>query len=118
MRQLGMGSLLGVAQGSAEPPALIVIRYRPAAPAKSNDHLGLVGKGVTFDTGGVSIKPSEGMEKMKYDMAGGATMIAVMRTLATLKPVVKVICVVPATENMPGGRAQKPGDIQDRKSVV
>src|SRR5262249_37317648 len=69
MRQLGMGSLLGVAQGSAEPPALIIVRYKPDKP-KSQDHLALIGKGVTFDTGGVSIKPADGMEKMKYDMAG------------------------------------------------
>ncbi len=75
MQQLGMGALLGVAQGSAEPPALIVIRYRPEGAAADSAHLGLVGKGVTFDTGGISIKPSDGMEKMKYDMAGGAAML-------------------------------------------
>ncbi|MGH9667313.1 MAG: leucyl aminopeptidase family protein, partial [Bryobacteraceae bacterium] len=79
MRQLGMGSLLGVAQGSAEPPALIILRYKPAAAAAGKDHLGLVGKGVTFDTGGISIKPAEGMEKMKYDMAGGAAVLGAMR---------------------------------------
>src|SRR5579884_3237173 len=72
MRQLGMGALLGVAQGSAEPPALIVVRYKPANGSTGRDHLALVGKGVTFDTGGVSIKPADGMEKMKYDMSGGA----------------------------------------------
>jgi len=73
MKQLGMGSLLGVAMGSAEPPALIVLRYKPAKDASNGKaHLGLVGKGVTFDTGGISIKPADGMEKMKYDMAGGA----------------------------------------------
>ena len=82
----GMGSLLGVAQGSAEPPALIVVRYRPASASKSSDHLALVGKGVTFDTGGVSIKPAEGMEKMKYDMAGGAAVLGAMRAIAQLKP--------------------------------
>ena len=75
MRQLGMGALLGVAQGSAEPPALIIVRYVPAEGSTSRDHLGLVGKGVTFDTGGISIKPAEGMEKMKYDMAGGAAVL-------------------------------------------
>jgi leucyl aminopeptidase len=111
MRQLGMGSLLGVAQGSAEPPALIVIRYRPAAPPKSSDHLGLVGKGVTFDTGGVSIKPSEGMEKMKYDMAGGAAVLGAMQAIAQLKPAIPVTALVPAVENMVGSRAQRPGDI-------
>ena len=110
MQQLGMGALLGVAQGSAEPPALIVIRYTPSA-AKSADHLGLVGKGVTFDTGGISIKPSEGMEKMKYDMCGGAAMIGAMRAIAQLKPALRVTAFVPCVENMPGSRAQRPGDI-------
>jgi leucyl aminopeptidase len=109
MRQLGMGALLGVAQGSAEPPALIIVRYTPASP--SNDHLGLVGKGVTFDTGGVSIKPADGMEKMKYDMAGGAAMLGAMRALAQLKPPVRVTALIPAVENMVGSRAQRPGDI-------
>src|SRR5690242_20727443 len=79
MKQLGMGSLLGVAMGSAEPPALIVLRYRPAGKGHGSAHLGLVGKGVTFDTGGISIKPADGMEKMKYDMAGGAAMIEIGR---------------------------------------
>ncbi|MCL6565147.1 MAG: leucyl aminopeptidase [Acidobacteriia bacterium] len=108
---LRMGGLLAVSQGSAEPPRLIVLRYRPANPRPGAPVLGLVGKAVTFDTGGISIKPSEGMEKMKYDMAGGATVIAVMRAVARLKPPIEVLCVVPATENMPGGRAQKPGDV-------
>jgi leucyl aminopeptidase len=111
MRQLGMGSLLGVAQGSAEPPALIVVRYRPTAPPRSNDHLGLVGKGVTFDTGGVSIKPADGMEKMKYDMAGGAAVLGAMRAIAYLKPAIPVTALVPAVENMVSSRAQRPGDI-------
>ena len=110
MEKLGMGALLGVAQGSAEPPALIVIRYRPAKAA-SKDHLGLVGKGVTFDTGGISIKPAEGMEKMKYDMCGGAAMIGAMRAIAQLKPPIAVTAFIPAVENMPGSRAQRPGDI-------
>jgi leucyl aminopeptidase len=110
MRQLGMGALLGVAQGSAAPPALIVMRYVPEK-ALSSDHLGLVGKGVTFDTGGISIKPSEGMEKMKYDMAGGAAVIGAMQAIARLKPSVAVTGIVPAVENMPGSRAQRPGDI-------
>jgi leucyl aminopeptidase len=113
---LKMGALLSVAQGSVEPPRMIVITYTPSNPKPGAPVIGLVGKAVTFDTGGISIKPSEGMEKMKYDMAGGATMIGVMRALATLKPAVKVICVVPATENMPGGKAQKPGDIQTSMS--
>jgi leucyl aminopeptidase len=107
-----MGALIGVAQGSVEPPRVIVITYTPANLRADAPVLGLVGKAVTFDTGGISIKPADGMEKMKYDMGGGATMLGVMRALAQLKPSVKVICVVPATENMPGGRAQKPGDVQ------
>ena len=113
---LKMGAVLSVAQGSTEPPRMIVITYNPPSAKPGAPVIGLIGKAVTFDTGGISIKPSEGMEKMKYDMAGGATMIGVMRALATLKPAVKVICVVPATENMPGGRAQKPGDIQTAMS--
>jgi leucyl aminopeptidase len=110
--ELKMGALLSVAQGSIEPPRMMVVTYTPVNPMPGAPVIGLVGKAVTFDTGGISIKPAEGMEKMKYDMAGGATMLGVMRALAALKPNVKVICVVPSTENMPGGRAQKPGDIQ------
>ena len=113
---LKMGALLSVAQGSIEPPRVIVVTYTPSSAKPGSPVIGFVGKAVTFDTGGISIKPSEGMEKMKYDMAGGATMLGVMRALAALKPNVKVICVVPATENMPGGRAQKPGDIQTAMS--
>lgn len=114
--ELKMGALQSVAQGSVEPPRMIVITYTPANPKPGAPVIGLVGKAVTFDTGGISIKPADGMEKMKYDMAGGATMIGVMRALAALKPNVKVICVVPSTENMPGGKAQKPGDIQTAMS--
>ena len=110
--ELKMGALLGVAQGSEEPPRLIVVRYRPAQKKPGAPVLGLVGKAVTFDTGGISIKPADGMEKMKYDMGGGATMLGTLRALARLKPAVEVMAVVPATENMPGGRAQKPGDVQ------
>jgi leucyl aminopeptidase len=110
MRQLGMGALLGVAQGSDEPPALIILRYSPAN-ASSPDHLALVGKGVTFDTGGISIKPADGMEKMKYDMAGGAAVIAAMRAIGLLKPGVRVTGFIPAVENHISGRAQRPGDI-------
>ena len=110
MEKFGMGALLGVAQGSAEPPALVAIRYRPAQ-TESKTHLGLVGKGVTFDTGGISIKPADGMEKMKYDMAGGAAMIGAMRAIAQLKPAIRVTAFIPCVENMPGSRAQRPGDI-------
>ena len=113
---LKMGALLSVAQGSVEPPRMIVITYTPANPKPGAPVIGLVGKAVTFDTGSISIKPADGMEKMKYDMAGGATMIGIMRALAALRPNVKVICVVHSTENMPGGRAQKPGDIQTAMS--
>ena len=115
IKEMKMGAFWGVAQGSDEPPALIVMRYEPAG-APEKPVLGLVGKGITFDTGGISIKPADGMEKMKYDMAGGATMIGVMRAIALLKPKVKVIGIVCATENMPSGKAQKPGDIQTAMS--
>ena len=111
IRQLKMGAFWGGSQGSDEPPALIVLRYEPQGAPK-DVHLGLVGKGVTFDTGGISIKPADGMEKMKYDMAGAATMIGVMRAIALLKPKVKVTAIILATENMPSGKAQKPGDVQ------
>jgi leucyl aminopeptidase len=111
MMQLGMGSLLGVSQGSAAPPALIIVRYKPETPSKSSDHLALIGKGVTFDTGGVSIKPAEGMEKMKYDMAGGAAVLGAIRALAKLKPSIPVTAFVPAVENMVSSKAQRPGDI-------
>jgi leucyl aminopeptidase len=111
IKELKMGAFWSVAQGSDEPPALIIMRYEPAG-APEKPVLGLVGKGITFDTGGISIKPADGMEKMKYDMAGGATMIGAMRAIALLKPKVKVIGIVCATENMPSGKAQKPGDVQ------
>jgi len=109
MKDLGMGAFLGVAQGSAEPAKIIVLTYSPKTESKET--IAIVGKGITFDTGGISIKPSDGMEKMKYDMAGGATTIGVMRVIAQLKSQVKVIGVVPTIENMPGGRVQRPGDV-------
>jgi len=111
MKQLGMGSLLGVAMGSAEPAFLMVIRYQPERTPETSDHLGLVGKGVTFDTGGISIKPSDGMEKMKNDMAGAGAMLGAMRAIARLKPSIPVTAFIPTVENMPGSRAQRPGDI-------
>jgi leucyl aminopeptidase len=108
--QLGMGLLLGVARGSSEPPRVIVFRHNPpGAPAAPV--LGLVGKGITFDTGGISIKAAEGMERMKDDMAGGAAVACAMRAIGMLKAPMRVIGVVPTTENMPGGRAMKPGDV-------
>jgi len=110
--ELKMGALLSVARGSVEPPRMIVLTYNPPNPKPGAPVLGLVGKAVTFDTGGISIKPATDMEKMKFDMAGGAAMLGVMRALAKLRPAIKVIAIIPATENMPGGRAQKPGDVQ------
>jgi leucyl aminopeptidase len=116
IKELKMGAFWSVAQGSDEEPRLIVIRYEPQStpekPTAGKPVLGLVGKGITFDTGGISIKPADGMEKMKYDMAGGAAMIGAMRAIALLKPRVKVIAIISATENMPSGKAQKPGDVQ------
>jgi leucyl aminopeptidase len=114
MKELGMGALLGVARGSDEPAKLIVLRYTPdeSEPMGNDaDVIAVVGKGITFDSGGISIKPAEGMEKMKYDMSGAAATLAVMRALAQLKPRVNVIGVMPTTENMPSGRAYKPGDV-------
>ena len=111
IRGLKMGAFWGVSQGSDEPPALIVLRYEPAG-APEKPVLGLVGKAITFDSGGISIKPADGMEKMKYDMAGGAAMLGAMRGIALLKPKLKVIGIICASENMPSGKAQKPGDVQ------
>jgi leucyl aminopeptidase len=110
--ELKMGAFAAVAQGSAEPPALIVMTYTPAGGVAADAPvMGLVGKGITFDTGGISIKPADNMEKMKYDMAGSAAMIGAMQAIAQLKPKVEVIGVVCSAENMPDGRAFKPGDV-------
>jgi leucyl aminopeptidase len=112
LQELGMGAFAAVAQGSAQPPALIVMTYTPETGVDPGAPvLGLVGKGITFDTGGISIKPADNMEKMKYDMAGAAAMIGAMRAIASLKPRVKVISVVCSAENMPDGKAYKPGDV-------
>jgi leucyl aminopeptidase len=112
IQELKMEAFWAVAKGSAQPPALIVMTYEPEIkPAAGAPVMGLVGKGITFDTGGISIKPADGMEKMKYDMAGAAAMIGAMHAIARLKPAVKVIGVVCSAENMPDGRAFKPGDI-------
>ena len=110
MEELGMGSFLGVAQGSVEPPKLITLQYR-GDPENPDNNLGLLGKGITFDSGGLSLKTASGMEDMKRDMAGGATVIGTMQILARLQPKINVIGMVGATENMPGGQAQRPGDI-------
>ena len=110
MGRLEMGALLGVAQGSEEAPKLIVLRYK-GDPENQSNSLGLLGKGITFDSGGISIKPSANMGAMKGDMAGGASVIAAIKAIGQLKPKINVTAIVPATENMPGGRAQRPGDI-------
>jgi leucyl aminopeptidase len=110
IQRMNMGAFWSVAQGSDEPPRLIVLRYSHSQ-APESPVVGLIGKGITFDTGGISIKPAENMHEMKTDMAGGATMLGVMQALAQLKPKVRVITVIPATENMPSGKAYKPGDV-------
>lgn len=109
-----MGALLGVARGSDEPPVMIIVRHDGGRP--DGPRLALVGKGITFDTGGISLKPAAGMEMMKWDMGGGAAVLAAMWAIAKLNPRVNVLGVVPATENMPGGRAYKPGDVLVSKS--
>ncbi|QHN03720.1 leucyl aminopeptidase [Granulicella sp. WH15] len=112
LEELKMGAFLAVAQGSEQPPALIVMTYTPAAPqVEGAPVIGLVGKGITFDTGGISLKPADNMEKMKYDMAGSAAMIGAMRAIAQLKPNVKVVSVICSAENMPDGKAYRPGDV-------
>jgi leucyl aminopeptidase len=107
--KLGMGSFLAVAQGSAEPLKFIVLRYSGAA--KTAAPVVLVGKGITFDTGGISLKPGAEMDEMKYDMGGAASVLGTFRALAELQPAINVVGLIPATENMPGGRAVKPGDV-------
>jgi leucyl aminopeptidase len=107
---LNMGLLLGVARGSQEPPRLLVLQHTPPG-APASPVLGLIGKGITFDTGGISIKPADNMDKMKDDMSGGAAVICAMTAIARLKLPVRCLGVVPMTENMPGGRAVKPGDV-------
>lgn len=112
LREQKMNAFLAVAQGSAQPPALVVLRYEPeGALPQDAPVIALVGKGITFDTGGISIKPADGMEKMKYDMAGAAAMLGAMRAIALRKPAVRVLCLICSAENMPSGTAYKPGDI-------
>jgi leucyl aminopeptidase len=107
--KLGMGSFLSVAQGSAEPPRFIVAQYRGAA--KTVKPVVLVGKGITFDTGGISLKPGAEMDEMKFDMGGAASVLGTLRAVAELKPKLNLVVIVPATENMPSGTAVKPGDV-------
>jgi len=111
MEKLGMGSLLGVSRGSDEPPKLIVMKYEPRSRKRGKTLLALVGKGITFDSGGISLKPGENMELMKYDMTGAATVIGTMRAIAQLKPSIPVLGVAPCSENLPSGKATKPGDV-------
>ena len=108
MEQLGMGGILAVNQGSTEPPKMVILEYRPSG---KRDTLLLVGKGITFDSGGVCLKPSKGMEEMKYDMCGGAAVLAAMEAVGREKPKIGVVAIIPATDNMAGGGAVKPGDI-------
>lgn len=110
MQELGMGGLLGVSQGSAEPPKFVILRYRGATHS-SDKGMAFVGKGITFDTGGISLKPAERMDEMKGDMAGAAAVIGAMQAIASLKPAVNVTALVSTTENMPSGTAYRPGDI-------
>lgn len=110
MEELGMGALLGVAKGSYQPPKLIVLKYN-GDPENPSKNLGIIGKGITFDSGGISIKGASGMERMKGDMSGGASVLGAMQAISQLRPKVNVTGIVPATENMPGGQAQRPGDI-------
>jgi len=109
MEKLGMGALLSVTKGSHQPPKLIVLRYSGAAKAKKP--VVLVGKGITFDTGGISLKSAGEMDEMKYDMSGAASVLGAMRALAGMRAPVNVVAVVPTCENMPGGNASKPGDV-------
>jgi leucyl aminopeptidase len=109
MEAMGMGALLGVARGSSQPPKFITLTYK--GDEGSEKALGFVGKGITFDSGGISIKPSEGMDEMKGDMAGAAAVMAALAAIAQLKPKINVSAIIPATENLPSGSALKPGDI-------
>ena len=112
MEQEGMGSLLSVARGSDEPAKLIVLKYTPSNSVDDGDGLlAFVGKGITFDSGGISLKPGENMELMKYDMTGGATVMGAMRAIGQLKPSISVLGVIPCAENLPSGKATKPGDV-------
>jgi leucyl aminopeptidase len=111
MEALGMGALLGVGQGAAHPPVLIGIKLPGWEKASPERRLAFVGKGVCFDSGGISIKPSERMEEMKHDKSGAAAVVAAARTLARIAPDAPVMAVAPMVENMPGGNAQRPGDV-------
>ncbi|MEK7866596.1 MAG: leucyl aminopeptidase [Planctomycetota bacterium] len=109
MKKLGMGAALGVSLGSTEPPRFLYLKYK--APGRARKTVALVGKGITFDSGGLCIKPADGMEHMKMDMGGGAAVLGAFSVIAELQPPVNVIGIIPATENMPGAAAYKPGDV-------
>jgi len=109
MKKHGMGAMLGVSFGATEPPRFLYLRYK--APGRARKTIALVGKGITFDSGGLCIKPADGMEHMKMDMGGGAAVLGVFSVLAALAPPVNVLGIIPATENMPGANAYKPGDV-------
>ena len=112
MKKLGMNSLLSVSLGSEQPAKLIVLKYTPKkSTGKKGELLSLVGKGVMFDTGGISLKPPSNMEAMKYDMSGGATVFGAMRAIAILKPSVPVLGIIGCVENMPDGKASRPSDV-------
>ena len=118
MEAMGMGALLGVARGSGQPPKLIILSYK--GRMNSERAMGLLGKGITFDSGGISIKPSEGMGEMKTDMAGAAAVMAALQAIASLKTRANVTAIIPATENLPSGTALKPGDVleaMNRKTI-
>ena len=116
MRKLGMNSLLGVAQGSARPPRLVIMRWN-GCKAKEVP-VAFVGKGVVFDSGGISIKPGAAMDEMKFDMCGAASVLGTMRAVAEMQLKINLVVVVPSTENMPSGRATKPGDIVTTMSPI
>ncbi len=111
MKRIGMGALLAVSRGSAEPATLTVLDYCPSTESNHQEVIALIGKGITFDSGGISLKPADRMEEMKYDMGGGAAVIGAMQAIARLRPQVRVLGLIPASENLPSGRAVKPGDV-------
>jgi len=111
IKSLGMGAYYAVTQGTDEPPKFIVLQYHGAPKGKKKRPVALVGKAVTFDTGGISLKPGENMEQMKYDMSGGATVLGVMKIVAQLQPPINIVAILPATDNMPSGKAVHPGDV-------
>lgn len=111
MEKLGMNALLSVARGSRQPPKFIVLEYNGVEGGKNRKPVVLIGKGITFDSGGISLKPGEGMDEMKYDMCGAASVLGALKAVAEMKLPLRLVVIVPTAENMPGGNASKPGDI-------